>query len=330
MSKKSKRVLTGYRPTGKLHLGHWHGNLMNMLELQQKHEGCFFFVADWHALTTEYTETGSLKEHTEEMVLDWVAAGIEPERSFIYCQSDLLEVAELALYFGMITPLGWLERCPTYKEQLQQLESKDINTFGFLGYPVLQAADILIMQSDFVPVGEDQLPHLELTREIARRFNFLYGDCFPEPQAILSKVKRLPGIDGRKMSKSYGNAIYLTDPPAEIREKVRLMVTDPERIYLKDPGHPEVCTVFAFHEVYSARKITEIEDKCRNSKWGCTDCKLDLAEKIIASLEPFQKKRKELEKQPYFAERVLKEGAERVKPIAEATLAEVRKRIHIT
>lgn len=329
MAKKGKRVLTGYRPTGRLHLGHWHGNLMNMLQLQEKYDECFFFVADWHALTTEYADTEPLKEYISEMILDWVATGLDPEKSHIYRQSDLPEIAELTLMFGMITPLGWLERCPTYKEQLQQLESKDINTFGFLGYPVLQAADILIMHADFVPVGEDQLPHLELTREIARRFNFLYGDYFPEPQAILSKVKRLPGTDGRKMSKSYGNAIYLTDSPDEIREKVRLMVTDPERIYLKDPGHPEVCTVFAFHEVYSASQIREVEDKCRNSKWGCTDCKLDLAGKIIDSLADFQVKRSELAKQPGFAEKVLKEGASRVKPIAEATLDEVRRRMHI-
>lgn len=329
LAKKKKRVLTGYRPTGRLHLGHWHGNLMNMLELQQKYDECFFFVADWHALTTGYEDTKELSEYTREMILDWVAVGLDPEKSHIYRQSDLPAVSELTLYLSMITPLGWLERCPTYKEQLQQLESKDINTFGFLGYPVLQAADILIMHSDFVPVGEDQLPHLELTREIARRFNFLYGEYFPEPQAILSKVKRLPGTDGRKMSKSYGNAIYLTDLPEEIREKVRQMVTDPERIYMKDPGHPEVCTVFAFHGVYSAGQLKEIEGKCRHSRWGCTDCKLDLAERIVASLADFQKRRAELAKKPRFAEEVLIEGAERVQPIAQATLAEVRKRVHI-
>ncbi len=240
----AQRILTGYRPTGKLHLGNLHGNLKEMIELQEKAE-CFFFIADWHALTTDYQDPSCMREYTEEMVLDWLAAGIDPGKAAVYRQSDLPEVAEFQLYLSMITPLGWLERVPSFKEQQEQLQGKDISTHGFLGYPVLQAADILMVRADGVPVGEDQLPHLELTREIVRRFNFLYGETFKEPQSLLSRSPRIPGTDGRKMSKSYGNFISLTDPPDEMRKKVLSMITDPARRTRKDPGDPEKCSAFA-------------------------------------------------------------------------------------
>lgn len=323
-----KRVLSGNRPTGKLHIGHYHGALKNWLKLQDEYE-CFFFVADWHALTTNYDNVSTLKNDIQEMVIDWLALGLDPQKSVIYKQSDISEVAELSLYLSMITPLGWLERCPTYKEQRQELKEKDIATHGFLGYPVLQAADILIVHGDFVPVGEDQLAHLELTREIARRFNYLYGDYFGEPQALLTEVRRLPGIDGRKMSKSYGNAIFLSDSPEEIEKKVRQMITDPQRVRRTDKGHPEVCTVFALHKAYSQDILKDIETQCREALRGCTECKDILAERISESLVDFRKKRAELVKNPEIVSQILKEGADKVKPIASKTLNEVRKRMNV-
>lgn len=323
-----KRVLSGYRPTGRLHLGHWHGNLTEMVNLQKDYE-CFFFVADWHALTTDYQSPGDINFFTREMILDWLAAGLDPSKSTLYCQSDIPQVAELALYFGFVTPLSWLERNPTYKEQLRELKGRELATYGFVGYPVLQAADILIVKAEGVPIGEDQLPHLELTREIARRFNYFYGDFFPEPQAILSKAKRVPGTDGRKMSKSYDNAIFLTDSPEEIRKKVSQMVTDPARVKRTDPGHPEVCSVFSLHRLYSEKDLSSIEEECRNALRGCVECKKELAEKIINSLAGFQAKRKELEKEPQIVEDILSEGAKRVREIAESVILTVRKKLHL-
>jgi tryptophanyl-tRNA synthetase len=323
-----KRVLTGYRPTGKLHLGHLFGNLQEMVKLQEEYE-CFFFIADWHALTTDYADPSSLPENTREMLLDWLTAGLDPEKCVIYRQSDFPEVAELTLYFGMVTPLSWLERCPTYKEQLRELKGREITTYGFLGYPVLMAADILIMRAELVPVGEDQLPHLELTREIARRFNGFYGDYFPEPQALLSKAQRVPGIDGRKMSKSYGNAIFLTDTPELVREKVSNMFTDPARIRKTDLGHPEVCAVFALHKLYSQNDIKEIEEACRKAQRGCVECKKILAERISENLSDFQKKRRTFEKEKDVVKNLLERGQERAKPIAQETLLEVRKRLKL-
>lgn len=322
----AKRVLTGYRPTGRLHLGHYHGNIENMLRLQEEYE-CFFFIADWHALTTDYEKPERIAEFTREMVLDWLAAGIDPERAAIYRQSDLPEVAELQLYFGMITPLGWLERNPTYKEQLRELSERELQTYGFLGYPVLQAADILIVRADIVPVGEDQLPHLELTREIARRFNFLYGEYFNEPQALLSRAARVPGTDGRKMSKSYGNAIFLSDSPDEIRKKVGGMFTDPERLYRKDPGHPDRCAVFTLHGLYSPDEVEEIRSQCEHAGIGCIDCKRRLAERLVAFLEPFQTRRAELARDPDLPRTVLANGHDRVRPIADEVISAVHGRM---
>ncbi len=319
-----RRILTGYRPTGKLHLGHLHGNLSKIIELQESDE-CFFFVADWHALTTDYQDPSNLMTYTEEMVLDWLAAGVDPKRVKLYRQSDLPEVSELNLYLSFITPLGWLERVPSFKEQVEQLAGKEISTHGFLGYPVLQAADILIMQADGVPVGEDQLPHLELTREIARRFNHLYGDYWVEPRGILSPYTRISGTDGRKMSKSYNNFIGLGEEPDVIRNKLRRMVTDPARVHRYDKGDPEKCPVFSLHKIYTPDRLAEVADHCRDAFWGCIECKDLLADRIIESLAPFRIRRKELEEEPGLAWRVLAEGLEKVRPIARMGLAGARK-----
>lgn len=323
-----KRVLTGYRPTGKLHIGHYHGNLMNMLNLQEEYE-CFFFIADWHALTTTYEDTSSLQSDITDMILDWVAAGLDPQKCIIYKQSDIPEVAELTIYLGMITPLSWLERCPTYKEQLQELKERAITTYGFLGYPVLMTADIIVMRSELVPVGEDQLAHLELAREIARRFNYLYGNYFKEPQALLSEGKRIPGIDGRKMSKSYNNTINLSDPPEVIQKKVRQMITDPQRIRLSDKGHPDICDVFSLHRLYTPARLSEIAERCRGATIGCTDCKDLLARQLIDSLTDFQTRRKELESDLSFVEKIFQEGAKKARPIAQETVQEVRKKMNM-
>ncbi len=324
----NSRILSGYRPTGRLHLGHLWGNLRQMVELQEEGE-CYFFVADWHALTTEYQDPSRLSEYVEEMVLDWLAVGLDPERAVIYRQSDLPQVAELQLYLSMITPLGWLERVPTYKEQQEQLKNRDIATHGFLGYPVLQAADILIVRGERVPVGEDQLPHLELTREIVRRFNFLYGKTFEEPQAVLSPTPRIPGTDGRKMSKSYGNYVGLDDEPGVVKEKVLSMVTDPARRTRKDPGDPEKCSAFQLHKIYTPDRLDEIGGNCRTAGWGCVECKGILAERVIEDLLPFQERRRELEKKPGLVSEVLREGRRKVAPLADEVLSEVRRRMGI-
>jgi len=324
----ARRILTGYRPTGKLHLGNLHGNLKGMMELQEEAE-CYFFIADWHALTTDYGDPSRLREYTEEMVLDWLAAGVDPAKAAVYRQSDLPEVAEFQLYLSMITPLGWLERVPSFKEQQEQLEGKDVSTHGFLGYPVLQAADILIVKADGVPVGEDQLPHLELTREIVRRFNHLYGETFGEPQSLLSRSPRIPGVDGRKMSKSYGNYISLTDPPDEIEKKVLSMITDPARRTRKDPGDPEKCSAFQLHKVYTQDRLEEVVEKCTTAGWGCVECKGILAQRVVESLLPFQERRRELEAMPGYAWEVMEQGLAKVKPLAREVLAVVRARMGI-
>jgi tryptophanyl-tRNA synthetase (EC 6.1.1.2) len=272
MSSK-QRVVSGMRPTGKLHLGHYYGALKNWVPLQDTYE-CFYFVADWHALTTEYAHPQIIKESIHDMVIDWLALGIHVPKSAIFIQSSLPEHAELHLMFSMITPLSWLERNPTYKEQEQELKDKDIHTHGFLGYPVLQAADILIYKAHKVPVGIDQVPHLELTREIGRRFNFLYREIFPLPDALLTETPKILGIDGRKMSKSYNNALFLSDPPEIIKEKVSQMFTDPDRKRKTDPGNPDICNVFTLHKLYSHHDdVAMINRDCRVAKIGCVECK---------------------------------------------------------
>lgn len=324
----AKRVLSGQRPTGKLHLGHLHGTLNQWVELQKEYD-TFFFVADWHALTTAYDDVSPLKADTQDMVIDWLALGIDPDKSVLYRQSDVSQVAELAQYLSILTPLGWLERNPTYKEQIKEIKGKEITTHGFLGYPVLQTADILIVHGEIVPVGEDQLPHLELSREIARRFNYYYGKTFAEPEAKLTKAAKVIGIDGRKMSKSYSNAIYLSDPPAVIKKKISQMITDPARKRRVDPGDPDVCNAFDLHRIYSKQNLKVVEKECRQALRGCVECKEELADLVVKSLEGFQEKRNSYEENPLLVKEVLEKGAETVRPIAENTIHEVRKKLNL-
>jgi len=317
------------RPTGKLHLGHLVGTLDNWVRLQDEYD-CFFMVADWHALMGEYENPKVLSEYGIDNVIDWLSFGIDPQKSTLFIQSQVSQHLDLFMIFSCLTPLGWLERCPTYKEQLREVKTRDLNTYGFLGYPVLQAADILVYKADKVPVGEDQLPHLELTREIARRFNSLYKkEVFPDPQALLTKMPRLLGLDGRKMSKSYNNTIDLSDSPETIEKKVSSMITDPKRIKLLDKGHPEVCNVFSYYAIFAAELEKEAEDWCRNAAIGCTECKKRLAAKLIERLEPFHKKRRELIKDPELIRKILKEGNEKAIAVASATLKEVKNAIGI-
>ncbi|MEK6599930.1 MAG: tryptophan--tRNA ligase [Deltaproteobacteria bacterium] len=324
-----KRVLSGMRPSGKLHLGHFHGVLLNWLKLQKENE-CLFFVADWHALTTEYNNPSNIQDNIKEMALDWLSCGIDPDKSTIFLQSAVKEHAELHLLLSMITPLSWLERNPTYKEQLEEVKDKDLHTYGFLGYPVLQTADIIIYKADMVPVGIDQAPHLELSREITRRFNFLYGKIFPEPQTLLTETPKLLGTDGRKMSKSYNNAIFLSDPPDVIEKKILPMMTDPARQRRTDKGNPEICPVYFLHRIYSTSEtISWVEQGCRTAGIGCIECKRSLIPSIIKELEPIQKKRAELEKNPDIVNQVLTKGNVKAKRIAAETMAGVRKALHV-
>ncbi|MGQ9823995.1 MAG: tryptophan--tRNA ligase [Desulfotomaculales bacterium] len=315
------RILSGMRPTGRLHIGHL-SVLENWVRLQDEYR-CFFFVADYHAMTTAYEDTGTIRENTLEMVADWLAVGLDPEKSVIFVQSRVPEHAELHLIFSMFTPLAWLERVPTYKDQVQQFkeQGKDIMTYGFLGYPLLQAADILIYRADAVPVGEDQLPHLELCREVARRFNHLYGKVFPEPRAELARLSMVPGVDGRKMSKSYGNDIALTAGTEEIKKRVNAMVTDPARIHKNDPGHPEVCVVHKYHNFYAPERIRETEEECRAGRIGCVACKRALAGKIDAVLTPIRERRAKINRR--YVEEVIAGGVEKARREAAGTMAMV-------
>jgi len=321
-----KRILSGMRPSGRLHLGHLVGALANWAALQDEYE-CFYMVADWHALTTEYENPSEIKNNIREMVIDWISSGLDPKKSTMFVQSHVLEHAELHLLLSMFIPLSWLERCPTYKQQQQELKDRNLSTYGFLGYPVLQAADILVYKAEAVPVGEDQLPHLELCREIARRFNFLYKEIFPEPQALLTKVPKLLGTNGRKMSKSYNNSIFLSDPPELIREKVGSMVTDPTRIRTNDPGHPDICTVYELHAIFSSPKIDLIAADCKSGKIGCVACKGILSEALIKKLKPIQDKRKKLEANPEEIAEILENGRLNAQKITQETLKEVRQAI---
>lgn len=325
------RVLSGMRPTGPLHLGHLFGALRNWVELQKKHD-CFFMVADLHALMGEYEDVSRLKSNSVEMVIDWLACGIDPEKSTLFVQSEIPEHAELALILGMMTPLGWLERNPTYKEQLREIEGRDLTTFGFLGYPVLQAADILLYKADKVPVGEDQLAHLELTREIVRRFKNLYKkSIFPEPQALLTNEARILGTDRRKMSKSYDNAINLSDEEMDVRKKVQSMVTDPARIKSTDPGHPDVCNVYSYYQIFDATsaRTKEVHDWCTTAKKGCTDCKKELAEGLAHDLRAVWERRNRFAKEKGLIEEVLKKGREKASIVARGTLQEVKQILNL-
>jgi tryptophanyl-tRNA synthetase len=291
---------------------------------------CFFFIADWHALTSDYENTGSITKYVQEMMIDWLSVGLSPEKSTLFVQSHIKEHAELFLILSMITPVPWLERNPTYKDQIVQLSNKDLSTFGFLGYPVLQAADIIMYKADGVPVGVDQVPHVEITREIARRFNYLYGEVFPEPQAILTNTPKILGLDRRKMSKSYHNAIYLCDRPDEISAKVSQMITDPQRARRSDPGHPDVCNVFEFHKIYTdGETVEKINAECRTAEIGCVDCKKIMAKNLIHSLEPIQAKRKYYESQPELVEEILRSGDQKARKVAEQTMEVVRAAVKI-
>ncbi|HEY5973582.1 MAG TPA: tryptophan--tRNA ligase [Geobacteraceae bacterium] len=321
---QNKRIVSGMRPTGKLHLGHFQGVLANWLELQQAYD-CFFFVADWHSLTTEYANTSGIRESSQDMVLDWLSFGIDPDKSIIFSQSLVPQHAELNLILGMITPVSWLERNPTYKEMQENLTAKDLSTFGFLGYPVLMAADIILYKATRVPVGHDQLPHLEITREIARRFNFLYRPVFPEPEALLTETPKVLGLDGRKMSKSYGNAIFLSETADETRKKVMSMVTDTQRVRRTDPGEPDRCVAFSLNSGYlTDSQKSEIYAACRHAEIGCVDCKRLQAEALVAALAPFRAKREELTAKPGMVGEILREGSRRAAVKASETLAEVR------
>lgn len=325
-----KRILSGMRPTGKLHLGHLVGALDNWIKLQEEYD-CLFMVADWHALMSEYENPKDLKENIIDNVVDWLACGIDPKKAAIFTQSGVKEHLELFIIFSIITPLGLLERCPTYKEQLREINNRDLSTYGFLGYPVLQAADIMLYKAEAVPVGEDQLPHLELTRQIVRKFNNLYKkDYFPEARALLTKATRLLGLDGRKMSKSYNNYIALSESKESLGKKVQNMFTDPLRIKLSDPGHPEKCNVHSYYAVFAPERKKEIDDLCRSAKIGCTDCKKQLADILIKLLEPIQEKRLQLLKDRGHVQKILEHGQKKAADIASETMAEVRKLVNLS
>lgn len=324
-----ERVVSGMRPTGKLHLGHLEAVLKNWVELQHKYE-CFFFVADWHALTSDYADTSEIRSNTLAMVCDWLGAGLDPQRCTLFVQSLVPQHAELHLLLSAVTPLGWLERVPTYKEARQQIKDKDLNNYAFLGYPVLQAADILIYKGDYVPVGEDQVPHIELTREIARRFNKFYGPIFPEPQALLAPDPRVVGIDGRRMSKSYRNDIKITDPPEVIWEKMRTMVTDPARVRRHDPGNPDVCPVFSLHKIYSSQETIDLVNvECRRAGIGCIDCKRMLYEHAMKRIAPIAEKSRSYEQNIDEVKRILQEGSRRARQEAERTMEQVRAAVRL-
>jgi len=324
---KKGRILSGMRPTGKLHLGNYVGALRNWVRLQDDYD-CFFFIADWHALTTDYADTRNIKQNSLEVMIDYLAAGLDPERSTMFIQSHVPQHAELHLLFSMITPLGWLERVPSYKEQRENIKDKDLGTYGFLGYPVLQSADILIYKADCVPVGEDQVAHVELTREIARRFNGFYGtakEVFPEPQALLTPAAKLPGTDGRKMSKSYGNTVMLTDPEPVVRQKLKTMVTDPARVRRSDPGNPDVCPVGDLHKIFSDKEtIAKVNEGCRSAGIGCIECKSWAADALVKLLNPMQERRKNFEENPRLAWDILEAGTERARKAAGETMGDVR------
>lgn len=351
------RILSGMRATGKLHLGNYMGALYNWVNLQNESlpDGdpkydCFFFIADWHALTTDYADTSRVKQNSIDVVLDWLAAGLDPARSTLFIQSHVPQHAELHLLFSMITPLSWLERVPSYKEQIENLRDKDLGTYGFLGYPLLQSADILIYAASatsplWVPVGEDQVPHIELTREVARRFNHLYSlpdsaaakragrskVVFPQPQPLLTPSPKLPGTDGRKMSKSYNNYILMSDPEPVVRQKLKTMVTDPARVRRTDPGNPHICPVFALHKIFSPQEtIAKVEIGCTTATIGCIECKRWCADNIIALLNPIQQRRRQYESQPRLLWDILEDGSRRATLAAERTMQDVRSAMHMS
>jgi tryptophanyl-tRNA synthetase len=310
------------QPSGFLHLGNLMGALDNWRKLQDQYD-CYYFIADWHALTTNYADTSKIRTYIQEMVIDWLAVGLDPEKAVLFRQSLVPEHAVLHLLLSMSTPLPWLERVPTYKEKIEQIADKDMNTYGFLGYPVLQAADILIYKAHFVPVGIDQLPHLELTREICRRFDQFYGEVFPEPQPLMTEYPKLPGTDGRKMSKSYNNCLYLSDSPEEITKKVMQMVTDPARVRRQDPGNPDVCPLFTLDKIFAPKEWCDyVNVECRRAGIGCVDDKKELLKHLLAYLKPIQDRRKELTAHPERVTEIIVEGSRKARVVAQKNLAE--------
>ncbi|MCC7344144.1 MAG: tryptophan--tRNA ligase [Deltaproteobacteria bacterium] len=323
----SKIVVSGMRPTGKLHLGHYFGVLKNWLELQNQYR-CFFFIADWHALTTEYQDPKILRQACRDILLDWLAAGLDPKRCTIFLQSRVPEHAELHLLLSMLTPISWLERVPSYKELKNELKDRDLSTYGFLGYPLLQTADVAIYNAHLVPVGQDQVAHLELSREVLRRFNHLYGETFVEPQPLLTPSPKVPGLDGRKMSKSYGNAIYLSDDEAAVRKKMGDAVTDPARIRKSDPGNPDICNVFDYHRLFSPPElVSRVNLQCRAAEIGCVEDKKLATENLLAFLRPIQERRRALEADPKRLEEILEAGAAEARKIAQGHLKRVYERM---
>ncbi|MDH4027376.1 MAG: tryptophan--tRNA ligase [Nitrospirota bacterium] len=327
MSKK--RVLSGIQPSGRLHIGNLVGALQNWVKLQDEYE-CYYFIADWHALTSQYADTSQLKENVKDVLVNCLAAGLDPEKATIFSQSRVLEHAELHVLLSMMTPLGWLERVPSYKEKQLEVKDRDLNTYGFLGYPLLQSADILIYRANYVPVGIDQMPHLEITREISRRFNNFYGEVFPEPEGLLTQFPKVPGIDGRKMSKTYGNCVYLSDTPEEVDKKIRTMTTDPKRVKRTDPGDPELSPVFQLHKIFSSeQEQEEVAEGCRKAGIGCIDCKKILIKNLFTVMGPIWERRRDLMDRPDLLEDILRAGSARAGKAASETMLLARKAMNL-
>ncbi|HKB80809.1 MAG TPA: tryptophan--tRNA ligase [Thermoanaerobaculia bacterium] len=329
MNQATQTVLSGLRPTGRVHLGNYFGAVRNWIRLQDRYR-CYYFVADWHALTSDYADPSKIRQATFDAVADWIAAGMDPKKSTIFQQSEVKEHAELHLLLSMITPIPWLERVPSFKDQQAELKDKDLNTYGFLGYPLLQTADVIVYQADFVPVGEDQAAHLELSREIVRRFNNLYGPVFQEPQPLFTETPRVPWLDGRKMSKSYGNTIPLTASADEIRALVMSMFTDPNRIRRQDPGNPDICNLFHFHKLFSDEEtIARVDRECRAAQIGCVQDKRLLADIMIEQLKPIRARREEIDRDHSIVWDALREGSKRARERARETMEAVRKAMQI-
>jgi tryptophanyl-tRNA synthetase len=324
-----KRVLSGMQPSGRLHIGNLVGALQNWVKLQDEYQ-CFYFVADWHSLTSQYADTSEIRNNIVDLLVNWLAAGLDPEKATIFIQSHVPEHAELHLLLSMITPLGWLERVPSYKEKQLEVKDKDLNTYGFLGYPLLQSADILIYKANYVPVGVDQVSHLEITREICRRFNNFYGEVFPEPEALLTEFPKVPGLDGRKMSKTYDNCIYLSDTPAEVEQKIKTMKTDPHRIKRTDIGDPELSPVFQLHKIFSSKEEqSEVAEGCRTAGIGCIECKKILIKNLFSVLEPIWERRGRFLHKPEIIKEIVYAGSLKAKEIASKTMAETTKAISL-
>lgn len=329
MTLSKKRVLSGMQPSGRLHIGNLVGALQKWVKLQDEYQ-CYYFVADWHSLTSQYADTSPIRDNIMDLLVNWLAAGLDPEKATIFIQSRVPEHAELHLLLSMITPLGWLERVPSYKEKQLEVKDKDLNTYGFLGYPLLQSADILIYKANYVPVGVDQVSHLEITREICRRFNNFYGEVFPEPEALLTEFPKVPGLDGRKMSKTYDNCIYLSDTPAEVEQKIKTMMTDPQRVKRTDSGDPELSPVFQLHKIFSTKEEQdEVAEGCRTAGIGCLDCKKILIKNLFSVLEPIWERRGKFLNKPEIIKEIIDAGSLKAREIASNTIEEATRAIRL-